>query len=151
MKSLNPGVARSHFVSRLSMIVWVNVVWNTINWRDTTHFDSEDDYCTGCRNFSHCRQQFTFTRTIILRQFITSADQKKQTNKPTKNSKWFVYLSGEILRTRTHVIPCQLGRQVLWGNEDCKKKRKEQQRYNYWINVGKFTFVTFVFYNRLLP
>ena len=21
----------------------------TINWRDTTHFDSADDYCSGCR------------------------------------------------------------------------------------------------------
>ena len=21
------------------------------------HFDSEDDYCTGCRNVSHCQQQ----------------------------------------------------------------------------------------------
>ena len=31
--------------------------YNTINWRDTTHFDSEDDYRTGCRNVSHCKQQ----------------------------------------------------------------------------------------------
>ena len=23
---------------------------NTINWCDTTHFDSEDDDCSGCRN-----------------------------------------------------------------------------------------------------
>ena len=30
---------------------------NTINWHDTTHFDSEDDYRTGCRNISHCQQQ----------------------------------------------------------------------------------------------
>ena len=84
-----------------------------------THFDSEDDYCTGCRNFSHCQQQSTFNRTIILNQFVTSADKKKQTNKQTNNSKWFVYQSGEILRTRIHAIPCQLGRQVLWENEDC--------------------------------
>ena len=40
------------------------VVWqtrygkkNTINWRDTTYFDSESDYCTGCRNISHHQQQ----------------------------------------------------------------------------------------------
>ena len=26
-------------------------------WRDTAHFDSEDDYRTGCRNVSHCQQQ----------------------------------------------------------------------------------------------
>ena len=31
--------------------------YNAINWRDTTHIDSEDDYCTGCRNVSHCQQQ----------------------------------------------------------------------------------------------
>ena len=30
---------------------------NTINWRDTTHFASEDDYRTGCWNVSHCQQQ----------------------------------------------------------------------------------------------
>ena len=29
---------------------------NTINWRDTTQFDSEDDYRTGCRNVSHGQQ-----------------------------------------------------------------------------------------------
>ena len=30
---------------------------NTINLRDTTHFDSEDDYRTGCLNISLCSQQ----------------------------------------------------------------------------------------------
>ena len=30
---------------------------HTINWRDTTHLDSEDNYQTGCRNVSHCQQQ----------------------------------------------------------------------------------------------
>ena len=65
---------RSHFKSRLSLIVRVNVVlnrsvvvdsdWrfdNTINWRDTTHFDSEDDYRAGCRNVSHCQQQQSYS------------------------------------------------------------------------------------------
>ena len=28
-----------------------------INWRDTTHFDSEDDYHTGCQTVSHWQQQ----------------------------------------------------------------------------------------------
>ena len=71
-----------HEVGKLSTIVWVNIdlnrtvvvsttcaacgivifrvkvsCVNTINWRDTTHFDSEDDYCSGCRNASHCQQQ----------------------------------------------------------------------------------------------
>ena len=32
-------------------------VGNTINLRDTTHFDSEDDYSKGCWNISHCSQQ----------------------------------------------------------------------------------------------
>ena len=26
--------------------------------RDTTHFDSEDDYRTGCQNVSHCQLQY---------------------------------------------------------------------------------------------
>ena len=30
---------------------------NPINWHDTTHFDSEDDYPTGCRSISHGQQQ----------------------------------------------------------------------------------------------
>ena len=29
--------------------------------RDMTHFDSEDDYCTGCRNVSHCQQQQSYS------------------------------------------------------------------------------------------
>ena len=70
---------RSHFKSRLSLIVRVNVVLNktvvvqselyhvswwyqqSINWRDTTNFDSEDDYRTGCRNVSHCQQQQSYS------------------------------------------------------------------------------------------
>ena len=32
-----------------------STVYNTINWCDTTHFDSEDDYRTGCQNVSHCQ------------------------------------------------------------------------------------------------
>ena len=36
-------------------------VSNTINWLDTTHFDSEDDYRTGCRNVSHCQQQQSYS------------------------------------------------------------------------------------------
>ena len=34
---------------------------DSINWRDTTHFDSEDDYCTGCQNVSHCQQQQSYS------------------------------------------------------------------------------------------
>ena len=39
----------------------MNKEYNTINWRDTTHFDSEDDYRTGCRNVSHCQQQQSYS------------------------------------------------------------------------------------------
>ena len=35
--------------------------YNTINWRDTTHFDSEHDYRTGCRSVSHCEQQQSYS------------------------------------------------------------------------------------------
>ena len=35
--------------------------YNTINWHDTTHFDSEDDYRTGCRNVSHRQQQQSYS------------------------------------------------------------------------------------------
>ena len=32
-----------------------------INWRDATHFDSEGDYRTGCRNVSYCQQQQSYS------------------------------------------------------------------------------------------
>ena len=38
-----------------------STVYNTINWCDTTHFDSGDDYHTGCRNISHCQQQQSYS------------------------------------------------------------------------------------------
>ena len=38
-----------------------DVLSNTINCRDTTHFESEDDYRTGCRNISHCQQQQSYS------------------------------------------------------------------------------------------
>ena len=34
--------------------------FNTINWRDTTHFDSEGDYRTGCPNVSRELKHQTF-------------------------------------------------------------------------------------------
>ena len=43
------------------MIQLVLPEYNTINWRDTTHFYSEDDYRTGCRNVSHCQQQQSYS------------------------------------------------------------------------------------------
>ena len=35
--------------------------FNIINRRDTTYFDSEDDYRTDCRNVSHCQQQQSYS------------------------------------------------------------------------------------------
>ena len=32
-----------------------------VNWRDTTHFDSEDDHRKGCRNAIHCQQQQSYS------------------------------------------------------------------------------------------
>ena len=51
-------------VSRQLMVLYSGYQYseyNTINWRDTTHFDSEDDYRTGCRNVSHCQQQQSYS------------------------------------------------------------------------------------------
>ena len=37
-------------------------IWlKTINWRDATHFDSEDYYSTGCRNVIHCEKQQSYS------------------------------------------------------------------------------------------
>ena len=43
-----------------------NIKSDTINWRYTTHFDSEDDYRTGCWNVSHCHQESLFRDYVHL-------------------------------------------------------------------------------------
>ena len=54
------------------MFLAIHSFYNIINWRDTTHIDSEDDYCTGCRNVSHRQEEesytvlLTFIRMIIM-------------------------------------------------------------------------------------
>ena len=41
---------------------WLQAHWHyIINWRDATHFDSEGDYRTGCRNVSHFQQQQSYS------------------------------------------------------------------------------------------
>ena len=40
--------------------------FDVVGGRSTTNyiqitFDSEDDYCTGCRNISHCQQQQSYS------------------------------------------------------------------------------------------
>ena len=52
----------------------------SITWRDTTHFDSEDDYRTGCRNVNHGGQQQSFSglrspgrSSLLLIHFIENA------------------------------------------------------------------------------
>ena len=69
---------RSHFKSRLSLIIRVNVVLNRAvvvdrDWRFDnlcgSHLqsqsqrlcDSENDYCTGCQNVSHCQQEQSYS------------------------------------------------------------------------------------------
>ena len=36
---------------------------------DTTKFDSEGDYCTGCRNVSYCQQQLIWNFHVLLTTF----------------------------------------------------------------------------------
>ena len=46
-----PPAPRYVFVGLLQDIIPVET------WRNTTNFDSEDDYRTGCRNAIQCQQQ----------------------------------------------------------------------------------------------
>ena len=73
--------------------------YNTINWRDTTHFDSEDDYCTGRRNVSHVLStttvlfSTTFTRTIIINLLMKwpRGSNLSQFYKLLDGTSWFLY------------------------------------------------------------
>ena len=58
-----PGLTdKRPITSRLNWpITSITIEFNTINWRETTHFDSEDDYRTGCRNLSHYQQQQSYS------------------------------------------------------------------------------------------
>ena len=42
------------------LIDWL-IDYNTIKGHDTTHFNSGNDYCTGCQNVSHCQQQQSYS------------------------------------------------------------------------------------------
>ena len=57
------GQLRHDAIGRLSVEPWCYWLWRLVisNWRDTTHFDSEDDYHTGCRSISHCQQQQSYS------------------------------------------------------------------------------------------
>ena len=66
--------------------------FNTINLRDTTHFDSEGDYRTGCRNVSRELKHQTFLiherhgwprRTGSGTQFACQMQITKQNNVKT--------------------------------------------------------------------
>ena len=57
---LNPCGSHLQSQSELYHVSWYNGR-DTINWRDTTHLDYEDDYRTGCRNVSHCQQQQSYS------------------------------------------------------------------------------------------
>ena len=55
-----------------------------MNWRDTTHFDSENDYRTGCRNVSHCQQQLS-----SVQGYVHLDDQNQPTFEMTPGFKPF--------------------------------------------------------------
>ena len=47
------------------------IEFDVVGGRSTTNyiqitFDSEDDYCTGCRNVSHCQQQHSYSGLCSL-------------------------------------------------------------------------------------
>ena len=50
-----------------------------MNERDTTHFDSEDDYSTGCRNVSQCH----------IQDYVNPDDHTQPTHKMTPGFKLF--------------------------------------------------------------
>ena len=96
-KGLNPGVIFSY--DRLSLIFRVKVLlnrtvvvdsdWrfdnlchNTINWRDTKHFDSEDNYRRFLKRQSPSTTKVlfrtTFTRTIKLNLLIYTVSYHSQ-------------------------------------------------------------------------
>ena len=52
---------RRPMTSRLDLPIMSITEFNTISWRDTTHFDPEDDYRGGCRNVSHFQQQQSYS------------------------------------------------------------------------------------------
>ena len=57
------GQLHRDVIGCLSVKPWCYWLWRLIisNWRDTTHFDSEDDYRTGCQNVSHHLQQQSYS------------------------------------------------------------------------------------------
>ena len=57
-------------------MTYVSTTCAVFIWRDTTHFDSEDDYRTGCRNVSHCQQQ---QQSYLLRTTFTRTDWTQHT------------------------------------------------------------------------
>ena len=71
-----------------------SLLTNTINWSGTNHFESEDDYRTGCRNVSHCQQQQSYSGLCSLRRSCSTYSwndswvqscHKKIRAKPTMN------------------------------------------------------------------
>ena len=62
-------VAMLLVVCQLSRDV-IGCEYNTINLRDTTHFDSEDDYRTGCRT------SVTVNNNSPIRDYVHQDDQK---------------------------------------------------------------------------
>ena len=65
----------------------------TINWRDKTHFDSEDDYRTGCQNVSHCNNNSP------IQDYIYMDDHDLPTHEMTPGFKPFTELETLFIKT----------------------------------------------------
>ena len=59
--------------------------------RDTTHFNSENDYCKGCRNVSYCQQQQSYSG-------LRSPGHSYSTN--LLSVVFTFYVEGEIYKTQ---------------------------------------------------
>ena len=79
------------------MIVRVNVVNVVLN----RTFDSDDDYCTGCRNVNHCQQQQSYSGLRSLGQSYST----------------YMYLL-LILLGHTKPLACTMG---IWYAQKTKK------------------------------
>ena len=75
-------VAMLLVVCQLSRDV-IGCEYNTINLRDTTHFDSEDDYHTGCRT------SVTVNNNSPIRNYVHQDDQTQPTFEMTPGFKLF--------------------------------------------------------------
>ena len=99
-----------------------SIIPYTINWRDTTHFESEDDYRTGCRNVSHCQRQQSYSG-------LRSPGQSTS-----------IYLK-TILALQLCFLICE----IRWKSTTTKKPEDITQFYSFSSEYSLF-FVCFYFF-----